>query len=120
MIQSLQELILKLNEMFVAPPMLVNLITGLVFVVTLLSMKHFHRIPAAPYKWSKVLYYSGCISMLLALSINRFIGYPATYPVSSFIYLLGYLFFCGYVLYTSWSHTEFERGLDAKQTDKPE
>lgn len=94
-----QELVLNLNSNFVADPILINLLTGLVFVVTLLSMKVFKYTPSSKFKWSTTLYYTACILMMWSVAINRFIGYPPEYPLTSSLYLASYLFFSGYIFY---------------------
>lgn len=99
MIQTLEELVLRLNETFTAGPDLVNFLTGLIFVVTILSMRKFSYTPSSAFKWSKTLYNTGCVLALVGLSLNRLVNYPTTYPLSSILYLAAYLFFCGYILY---------------------
>lgn len=99
MISHLQQLVLNLNNTMVAPQALVNLLTGVLFVVTILSMKMFKFTPSSRFKWSKAIYYSACVLMLLGISINRWLGFPQTYPMSSSLYLISYLLFCSFILY---------------------
>lgn len=115
MISHLQQLVLNLNNAMVAPPTLVNLLTGVLFVVTILSMKMFKFTPSSRFKWSKAIYYSACTLMLLGISINRWLGFPQTYPMTSSFYLISYLLFGGYILYAG---TIARRRLDTWELNK--
>lgn len=104
MIQQLQEWAIRVNSMFSADDSVVNFATGLLVVITWLSMRRFKYTPSSKFKWSKPLYYSACVMMLFAVGVNRFIGYPPTYPASSSLYLFSFLLVCGYILYAGSSH----------------
>lgn len=107
---QLQELVLNLNNEFQASPALINLLTGLIFAVTLLSMKAFKYTLSSKYQWSIPLYYTACIITLISIGVNRFIGYPPQYPATAALYLVAYLFFCGYILYAG-SMSAHEKGV---------
>lgn len=92
---------MELNNLFTAPKEVIDFLTGLLVVITTLSMRQFKYTLSARLKWSKPLYYSGCVIQLAAILINRFVNYPPTYPPSSVLYVLSYLAFCGYVLYAA-------------------
>lgn len=108
--QQLQELVLKLNNSFAPDMLFINILTGMVVVVTILSMRAFKYTISSKFEWAGFFYYSACYVMLAAIGINRFIGYPPTYPLSSFLYLFGYLLFCGYMLYVGSTRYKLKGG----------
>lgn len=114
MIQQLQEWVLRVNNSVTAPVELINLLTGLIVAVTILSMGKFKFTHSAKYRWSKTLYFSATTSLLLGIGINRLVNYPSEYPLSSALYLLAYLLFSGYMLYSGSNSAQ--RSYNGDQT----
>lgn len=105
MIQEFQLWVLRLNEQYSASPAIVNLITGLIVVMTVLSWGKFKTLYSSQYKWSKPLYYGGSVSMLLGVGINRLINYPPIYPLSSVFYLVSWLALTSFVVYAGYMYS---------------
>ena len=116
MIEALQELILNWNN-FIIPPMVINVLTGLMVAIVLLSMRVFKYTPSSKFRYSKLIFHSGAVTFLLAIAINRFASFPPAYPPTSLIYTAAYMLFYGYILYASsqWA----ERSLHANKTIYP-
>jgi hypothetical protein len=115
MIEQLQALIQHLNGTVKIDPMVINMLTGLIVSIVLLSIRNFKYTPSSKFRWSKTMYYTASGVFLFGIVINRLANFPVSYPPTSLIYMIAYMLFFGYILYAG--SKQAERSLHAKQTN---
>ena len=98
---GLVDKLIEANNTYFVSPHIVNLITGIMVVVSLLSMRAFKFVYSAQYRWSKILYNSACITMLVGIGFNRYANFPESYKPSGLLYIISYMLFTSYILYAS-------------------
>lgn len=100
---GLTQLVLNLNNLFVAPPLLVNVLTALLFVVAVLSIKKYKYTPSAHIiPQTQYIYTAACVALIVGMGMNRLANFPPVYPLSSLLYVIAFLLFCGNILYSGY------------------
>lgn len=94
---ELIRLLTDANNGFAVPRPIYDVVTGLVIILGLLSIKYFQhvdldRVCGRNATKARNLFYTGAITLLLAILANRFLNYPPQIAASQFLYVLSYLF----------------------------